>query len=103
MLLARKTIGPLDSRTYTIDYSRWLLDGEVLLTVTPSVVPTTDPTFDATAAVDGATITVLVTGGVEDTEYTVSLLITTELSDGNVPSRTQVDCLAFLVVPSCES
>lgn len=101
MLLARKTLGPLDSRTYTIDYSRWLLDGETLVSVTPSVSPTTDPTFDATAAIDGATITVLVTGGVEDTEYTVSLLVETEIDSS--PSRTQVDCVAFSVVPSCES
>lgn len=75
----------LERKRYTVDYKRWLDEGETLTDSQYLISPDSDPALIAEAAVadDPATqITFFIRGGVVGVYYTLRLIITT--SDGQV-------------------
>lgn len=78
---------PREELDYFIDYAPWLRDGETIASTTLEVQPVTDPplvTSDVFTT-DNIVIAYRVSGGVNGTQYQVTVLSTA--SDGQIVER----------------
>jgi hypothetical protein len=69
-----------EKKRYTVSYANWLGTGEVVSTAVYAIEPTTTtPLIVESSAVnaDGLGITFYVSGGEDETEYQINVLITT--------------------------
>jgi hypothetical protein len=70
-----------EKKRYTVAYTDWLDEGEVVQSVVYAIDNTTDPELiveSSAVQVDGLGITFYVSGGLDEEEYTLHILITTD-------------------------
>lgn len=83
-LKGRFTQQPNENIRRLFDYSRWLEEGETLLSVTAAVSPTTSPALSVTNIVidpdEGRKAAYYTSGGVDGEEYTVTFTATTSIA-----------------------
>lgn len=86
---------PAEAKRYRIEYNDWLDTGEYCASVTFAVSPTSGVTplsiFSDTIGASSTALTIFVTGGAADTQYTVTVNMTTS---GN---QVKQDTLVFTV------
>ena len=66
-----------------IDYTRWMETGEIILSVSVSVLPATSPSFVITNLVidpDGQKVAYFASGGVDKEDYTATFVVTTNVT-----------------------
>ena len=99
MLLDRFRQTPSEQKIYTIDYSAWLGDGELIVGVESSISPTTSPPFSASAGINATQNALVVTAGsgLDHNTYVLTLLVETNLS------QFREDCLQFIVEELCSA
>lgn len=71
---------PIERKFYTIDYGRWLADGETLTDLQIAVSPATTPVLEVLSAyadVTGKLAILLVIGGVQGQQYRVRCIAST--------------------------
>jgi hypothetical protein len=71
---------PQEKKRYTFDYSCWLFDTEVLTSWVVVVAPPTTPSLVASGAfanAENSAISVMISGGLSKTTYTVTMIATT--------------------------
>jgi len=72
---------PQEKKRYTVAYSDWLDDGEVISSVSFGIDNTTDPVLlieSSAIAVDGLGVTFFVSGGLDEEEYLIAILAETD-------------------------
>jgi len=72
---------PQEKKRYTISYTDWLDDGEVVASVTYGIDNTTVPPLlveSSTVDVDGLGITFFVSGGLDAEQYQLNVLMQTD-------------------------
>ncbi len=90
---------PLERKNYTVKYSDWLEEGENITSVDATVVPVTDPEFEAIVGADPSDNTVSIAagpGGVEGKTYSITFIIHTD------DDQSMEDCILFNVTSSCQ-
>lgn len=89
MRLGKFSKAPAERKRYSADYSDWLDTGETVSNVTFSVTPTTASPLavDGSAiAGDGLTVSFFVSGGIDETDYTI--IVTATTSSGQIKEDT---------------
>ena len=111
MYLSKITMKVGEARLYTIDYSEWLNKEkeEEVLSVEVAISPPTVPGLQVTASVieplqQPATVGLLIEGGVADTDYVVSVKMTTVVSTliGDI-NQIRDDCLSVSITEGCDA
>lgn len=72
---------PQEKKRYTISYTNWLDDGEVVDSVTYGIDNTTVPPLIVESSAidgDGLGISFFVSGGLDEEEYTIAILMETD-------------------------
>src|SRR5690348_3288976 len=72
---------PQEKKRYTVAYGDWLDDGELVNSVSFGIDNVTDPELlieSSAIAVDGLGITFFVSGGYDEEEYTIAILMETD-------------------------
>lgn len=83
MKLGKYSLTPTENKLYTLDYSQWLADSEILQSVTFVVTPADTPAFAITngaIAMDGKSLSYHAGGGVDGHTYEIIVQITTSLT-----------------------
>ena len=71
----------VEKKRYTISYAEWLESGEILDSVTYAISPTTTTPLlieGSAIAVDGLGVSLFISGGENEEEYTISVLAQTD-------------------------
>lgn len=103
MILGEYTQAPEDDERYSIDYSQWLDEGELLDTISIEVEPLTSPPLEVhddalTNTQDG--LTYYVTGGQAGSSYTVKIKADTNGGPDGV-ARSRTDCVLYEIKEGC--
>ena len=103
-LLGQKQMKVGESRYFTIDYTKWLLDNETADSVVAEVSPlTTVPLVVDPQIVDGQTVSVKASGGEGGTQYIIEVTMTTVIDNSPDPNGEQirVDCFSIDMLEEC--